>query len=467
VEVNPDLVAIVQEREQFNGGIYSSMPEVRVLVEEGRRFVRLSPQRWDLIILALPVTKSSRSVEGFALTENYLYTVESLGEYLDHLAPGGRLLLVAHHQPELYRLVRLALEAFERRGEGAGAAMGHLWTLWAAANPTLVLKREPLDLEEVERRLELMRQGRLDQVPFYLPRLRETGGGMDPGLESDAWLMLDRRLLALEHGELGPEQALEIRGFELGPVTDDRPFFYRFEPGIPAPLPHLALAASGALALLLLVGGRRISGSGRAGARGAAPAARPATRMWLLTGALLGAAFMLVEIALFQKLMLYLGRPHLALTVLLTSLLVGAGAGSFASARFAKRLGSKAALACLGSASLAALCSLAARALAASVHPGIPAAVALALMGVAMGMPFPLCLRLMAARGLARAVPLVWGANGIASVLGSVSAVIAGMLWGFSRALWLAAALYVLAGAALLAAGVERHAAPLARAEAP
>ena len=41
------------------------------------------------VLLTLPITKSSRSLEGYALTENYLFTEESFRDYLDHLTPEG------------------------------------------------------------------------------------------------------------------------------------------------------------------------------------------------------------------------------------------------------------------------------------------------------------------------------------------------------------------------------------------
>jgi hypothetical protein len=50
---------------------------------------------------------------------------------------------------------------------------------------------------------------------------------------------------------------------------------------------------------------------------------------------------MLVEIPLFQKLMLYLGQPQRALSVLLSSLLIGGGLGSLTSMTVRKAMAGK------------------------------------------------------------------------------------------------------------------------------
>jgi predicted membrane-bound spermidine synthase len=43
----------------------------------------------------------------------------------------------------------------------------------------------------------------------------------------------------------------------------------------------------------------------------------------------IGIGFMILEVSLFQKLILYLGSPTISLSILLSSLLIGMGTGSF------------------------------------------------------------------------------------------------------------------------------------------
>ena len=65
----------------------------------------------------------------------------------------------------------------------------------------------------------------------------------------------------------------------------------------------------------------------------------------------------------------------------------------------------------------------------------------LSLMGIFMGMPFPIGIRLVGhkSKGL---IPFCWFLNGIFSVLGSILAVILAMNIGFTKTILFAAGLY-------------------------
>ena len=67
--------------------------------------------------------------------------------------------------------------------------------------------------------------------------------------------------------------------------------------------------------------------------------------------------------------------------------------------------------------------------------------------GFLMGMPFPLGLRSSASRSDGAPVSALWGINGVASVVGSVSAVALAVVAGFTAVFMLGAACYALAWA--------------------
>jgi spermidine synthase len=87
---------------------------VRVVVEDGRTYVRRSPEKYQVLQATLVDTWASTAAGAFALSENNLYTVEAFVEYLDHLTPDGVLAFTrwGFDPPrESLRLVSLARQA--------------------------------------------------------------------------------------------------------------------------------------------------------------------------------------------------------------------------------------------------------------------------------------------------------------------------------------------------------------------
>ena len=94
---------------EFSGGIYTN-PRVRIAVDDGRSFVRRTPERYDVIQASLVDTWAATAAGAYTLTENTLYTVEAFDDYLDHLTDGG-VLTITRWVFDGLRLVSLAQEA--------------------------------------------------------------------------------------------------------------------------------------------------------------------------------------------------------------------------------------------------------------------------------------------------------------------------------------------------------------------
>src|SRR4030095_6889448 len=93
VEVNPIIARDVMSSERFStfsGGIYEQ-PGVRLVVDEGRSFIRSSKDRFDIIQATLVDTWAATGAGAFALTENNLYTVQAFNDYVTHLTNDGML----------------------------------------------------------------------------------------------------------------------------------------------------------------------------------------------------------------------------------------------------------------------------------------------------------------------------------------------------------------------------------------
>jgi hypothetical protein len=257
------------------------------------------------------------------------------------------------------------------------------------------------------------------------------------------------------------ESFYSVYPFDLTPATDDRPFFHHYfrwgnlctiyrmagekwpiliEGGTLVPVVFFLALFLSFLFILLPAGFGRLREY-----KGDARKERPFS--WLSYFAFLGLGFMFAEISLIQKFILFLGHPVYAISLVIFSLLVFAGLGS----RFSSAMGPR------SSQGLKVILSLIIGLLflysfflpqALSLFQGqsllarqIFTVMLIGPLGLLMGMPFPLGIRLMGERWPS-GVSWAWCANGCASVLGSILPVIVALAWGFQSVFLLSALIY-------------------------
>jgi hypothetical protein len=173
----------------------------------------------------------------------------------------------------------------------------------------------------------------------------------------------------------------------------------------------------------------------------------------LLYFGLVGLAFLLVEMPLLQRFILYLGNPAYALTAVLFSILLFSAIGSQLSQRISQR-------AALFELVLLILITPYGLPYIFSLTLGLPlffrlllTTLILAPIGFLMGIPFPAgiqWLQSLHSEGTVAQhphIPWVWAANGAASVVASVLAALLALTFGFNWVLRLGALCY--AGALL------------------
>jgi len=430
VEVNRDLVDIVRSYSGYNGGIYQDLAGVEVVVGEGRNFLKGNRQKYDLIMFSLPVTNTSRSPEGFALTENFLFTTEAIMDYLDHLTEEGLMIAVTHNDFEVLRLLSISLAALEKRGIGNAAAMQQLYLVGSDDYPVFVLKKTPFKPGEAlaGHRAAVGKHG-FNPLSSYFPFVGQPGK-INPALAS---LETGRRSLA------DLVKMVRELGYDISPVSDRNPFFYKLENGLPRPV---LLVFFTSLALLLIMVAAPAAVRQRQG--------RPAGTGFAVIFSMLGIGFMLVEITLIQKFMLYLGHPVLSATAILFSLLVGAGLGSLWSSRLVpvkafRGLANPALIIAVMLPAYNFLLPLLLNQLPAlNLWLRLAAAVGLLLpLGFIMGLPFPLALKCLKLMKMESIIPWMLGINGIGSVLGSALTVLIAVRPGFTAALLMGSACYL------------------------
>lgn len=457
VEMNGAILEAVNGRYGDFTGHLDQQPGVTFVNDEARSYLARSDERYDVIQIPFIDTWAATGAGAFALTENSLYTVEAWQNFYEHLSDRGvlsvsRWFFIARPM-EAYRLTSLAAESL--RSMGVERPRDHVILVRSVETPfrgiavtTILVSREPFsasDIAEIERVVRFLQFEVLltpDQV------------GSDP--------------LFAKIAETDDPATLDL-GFpaDISAPTDDRPFFFQmirfqdlfdsslyggFNDYLAKPvlvLTSLAGAVLGLTALFILL--PLLLTTSRNALQGMLP--------FVVFFSGIGLGFLLLEISQLQRLIIFLGHPTFALSVVLFSLLLFSGLGSLATEWLVKpTLNPKLRLSLLWPL-LVLLLVLVTFGLAtptaidrfdASTTPvRIMAAVAiLAPMGLMMGMPFPLGMKLASLRPNAPTA-FFWGINGATSVLASVLAVSISLGWGISNAFWLGTVSYAVASAAL------------------
>src|ERR1700685_646616 len=279
-------------------------------------------------------TWASTAAGAFALSENTLYTTEAFRDYLSHLTDDG---LVAFTRwgfdppRESLRLVSLAMRALGKSGDGAAALhviVGRQGSVqgWGAQD-TVLISRKPFTAGDIERAQALLAASKMEAV--YYPGSEARNPFHDLLLSPD------------------PAEYQRNYAFDIAPVTDNRPFFfYTVQPrdlvrfvrtastraadynAVNKAIPLLfgLMGISLAATLLILALPPMVLGARLPSHRG--------VRGFLLYFLFISAGSILIEVALIQKFVLFLGEPVYALTVVIFSMLVSSGVGS----AFSKRL---------------------------------------------------------------------------------------------------------------------------------
>ena len=450
VEINP-IIATTVMRDKYvaqSRGIYLR-PGVHIFVEDGRSFVRRSHERYQVVQATLVDTWASTAAGAFALSENNLYTTDAFRDYLLHLTDDGMCAFTRwglDPPRESLRLVSLAMAALTQLGEPEpwrhiivgreGSTQG-----WGARD-TVLISKKPFGAADVARARAALTAA--DMQTIYLPDERIPGQFTDLLRSSD------------------PAAYERSYRYNITPVGDNQPFFfytvqprdilsflantsrrsadYKINKAVPLLYALMAisvLATAIILALPPLVLGARLP-------------RHKGVLTFLLYFICIGAGYILIEMALIQKFVLFLGHPTYALTVVIFSMLVSSGLGSYFSRRI---LGDDARRLYRALILIAVLVTL----LAAVVTPLLEAGVGLPLTlkfaitvalispaGFVMGMPFPTALKRLE-EWHKPSVRWAWSLNAAASVLGSVGSLVCAIYLGLVQTLLAGGLLYLAA----------------------
>jgi hypothetical protein len=172
-------------------------------------------------------------------------------------------------------------------------------------------------------------------------------------------------------------------------------------------------------------------------------------RSFLIYFACIGAGYILIQVALIQKFVLFLGHPTYALTVIVFSMLTSSGFGSFFSRKLLSAAGKGRLTWVLAgvTTSVAVVAFSAAPISEFGVGWPLPLKIAITAclispVGFLMGMPFPTGMSRLESR-YPRAVQWAWSLNAAASVLGSAGAIFLAIYLGLRVTLLIGGAMYL------------------------
>ncbi|WP_170240267.1 hypothetical protein [Thermosediminibacter litoriperuensis] len=419
VEINKSSIQAAKKFAPFTGDIYN-LPQVKTFVGDGRNFVEQAKEKYDTIFMSLVMTEAAGS-GGLALTENYIYTKEAILKYFEHLTEDGQLVFAAHDERDMTRIVTTALAVFESLGIPYRDAIRHIGIVSKRFEdhdndgkhfhyPSIVIRKKPFTPEQGAQYLKTALKYSLE--PVFIP-----------------WSYEGDKFPLAEFTGIG--DIVKFSSVDTRPTTDDRPFFYHFSYGLPNSVRAVLFLV---IYVLLVYFAPHYKNMDRQ--------ERSLTNYFFL----IGIGFMALEISLVQKNILLLGHPSTSFLATVSILVVACSLGSLAGKRFKGLKKDLPVALAFGIVMMVILYR--------AVFPNFLgesfyfklAIMALILIpiGSAMGSFFPAGIERVHQLGKPSLIPLMWGINGVASLLGSTLAIGIAGLFGFTYSLLLSATAYFL-----------------------
>jgi spermidine synthase len=322
VEINPDFIALVKKYGVYNGNLYNGHPRVQVINKEGRSYIRTSDAKFDVILVSLPLIKSTRSYGSYALTENYLFTYDAFLEYRNALKDDGYMVIVTHNAHEVFRLIANVVQSFELEGISADDAMKHIAVIGKDRMPALIIKKSPFTFAETDRLHQaIMHYNQLGGV-IFIPNLKQhamavSQSGKIEVIKDD---MLDTALYWLSTGQIDLRSLIKISPLNISYISDNSPFFYNFENTVPPEIIGILIISVIFLTLFILMFLNKVK-----------KITNSATGRFLFSFGILGFAFIVTEIVVLQKFLFFWGQNTIALAFVLSIILLSTGIGSLVS----------------------------------------------------------------------------------------------------------------------------------------
>ncbi len=424
-------------------------PEIKRHVTEPRSFLSSTKDKYDLI--QLPILGAFGGGSGlYAMREEYTLTKEAFFKMWNLLEEDGVISITAWMDyPFRYSLKITASLAETLQDAGINDHQSHLAAIRSWGTITFILKKTALAASDTAMLRKFCNDYFFD--PLWLPGLKTEERTAYNEISDSAFFVYADELIAGHR-----EKFYNDYGFHIRPATDDKPYFSQFlrwkslpqlsaifgsqnvsflELGWLIALINFLMISLLAVLLILLPLVK--------------PGWRGTNKGWtVLYFSGLGAGYMLLEIVLIQKFILFFGNPVYAAAFVICAMLLSSGGGSYyspsllpAPAVMRRILFLIFLILLLYTFFLSPLLNMVA---------GYPDFLKIlislpigACPAILMGMPFPLGLRALAGSG-EKNIPWAWGINSGVSVISAALAALLAVETGFSTVIFFAAVFYAI-----------------------
>ncbi|MCK5373931.1 MAG: hypothetical protein KAJ40_01465 [Alphaproteobacteria bacterium] len=457
LDVNPVQIRLLRDDPEYRdyANLYN-LSGVTILNEEARSWFRKNHETFDIVQMSLIDTWAATGAGAFALSENGLYTQEAWNIFMKDLSPQGVFTVSrwsAHAQDDTGRALSMAMASLFNMGIENPAE--HIAVFNSDLIATLVICKSPFTPKQLAalERTANEKQFNIILMPDKIP---------PEGLLAD----LIKAKSIKEINDISDKQF-----FDISPSTDMRPFFFN-QARITDPLKiyklikmqdevvyYVGLGQAKAtfnLYMIILFSAFMVA---FVIIRPLLKTIENKTEPFIIAGTLyfilIGLGFMFMEVSLLQALGVFLGHPIYGLSVVLFSLIISAGIGSFLSEKIPLTTLPRQILWCLSVFSYGVAMSLILPRLFhdyAEIDILSRIFVSIAVMapaGLLMGFGFPTGLRI-AELFDARSTAWFWGINGAAGVLGSSLAIAFNIAYGIDKTLIIAGSCYALLSVAFI-----------------
>jgi hypothetical protein len=448
VEINDQIISALTHQFGNYTGHLDRYPNIQIVNDEARSYLGRLKEKFDIIQISLVDTFAATSSGAFVFTENSLYTMEAWKTFMQHLNPGGVISVSYWYGgPELYRFLSLVTTTLKNMGINeprkniivianlAASAGGRIPGMVA----TILVSNTPFSDAALDKLQQFAKSNKFNIV-------------ISPRIDYD---VLAEQIVT----SADPKSVVNRNEMSLIPPTDDSPFFFfQLKPqdifkfnnygsnlgreGFAVHILQYLLIEIFILSILCIFIPLYIT-SKDLPARGVVHL--------LIYFVCIGLGFMFIELAQMERLTVFLGHPMYGLSVVLFTLLLSSGIGSFNAPSSESLSISNKQLVCLSGipVSIFLFGYLLAMFIPGSRDAIVQLRIVLSILilfpiGFFMGMAFPIGMQL-AKKTHPSMLAWFWGVNGAASVLASVLAVIVSLTMGISATLMTGLALYCIA----------------------